>query len=517
MAQVISQIFDESSTVVNSFIDQNMVSDSINELSHIVVNMSNEIKGVYDEYATNYIVQVKTKNMIEFSLENILNGYLRNGRQSKIGRFVIITEEKDVSAIFYLMWGFFITDVAVLYYDEANENFILHTSNPFLRENKCGFEANQIQSQKCSSDTVIIFPEVIKNYNECFCTYGVNDLETINEITPLTSSLKLTLTTIQSILNLTIEFIKIAPDEHDYYKFKIRHYFTRSLFDFTSDDMTNIFFYDDYLWFGVKAEKRLNTFFIPFTIKTWFLILIVFVLILLIWWQGLVLQKLKAHKHQMLFESFSQITSLLFGVGLRVIPKPICIRCIISFYLFYIIHIQTAYTSDMINNLVVPQYEHVINNAEDLAKSDIPIFIQNVERDAYFTEDVENFDMYNKIKRKLIPIQDIKDTKNYTFEKFFVFLQKHSHTMKNSNAKKTINSFVSNDISGSFRMTFFMKKYDVEDDEVDDGNEEIYEHIEEEEVNSMEYNEDIDVSCCAVDQTEDDYNRGESAVKYHLI
>ncbi|KAF5307024.1 hypothetical protein FQR65_LT07167 [Abscondita terminalis] len=460
VTQVISQIFDESSTVVNSFIDHNMISSTINELSHIEVNMSNEIKGVYDKYATNYILQAKTMNMINFSIENILNGYLHNWHQSNKRRFIIITEEKNIPEIFNLMWQVFIIDLVVVYYDDTIEKFITYTSNPFFTENKCGDKANKIQKQECGSGTVIIFPEIIKNYDKCSFIYGVLDIEDFrNNISPLISSIKLTLREIRNILNITIHFKELVTGEHDYIKYQTRHYFTSSYVELSWDSMTNVFFYDDLLWFGTKAEKHLNTFFAPFSIKTWILIFTVFALILLIWWQGLLLQKVHAHKLQKFFESFSQITSLLFGVALPVIPKLNYIKFIILFYLLYIIHIQTAYTSDMINNLVVPQYEHNINNIQDLAKSDIPIFIHSEEHDNYFNEDVDNFDLYNKIFKKLIVIKDMDDIKNYSFKKFFLFLPKYMHKLKTlSKTQKITNQFVSNDISGSYKIAFMMMR-----------------------------------------------------------
>ncbi|KAF5302068.1 hypothetical protein FQR65_LT08618 [Abscondita terminalis] len=428
--KVMSQIFDERSTVVNSFIDRNMITN-INEVSHIVVNISKEVKGVYDKYATSYILQAKTINMIRFSLDNILNGYLSNNwYQSKMGRFIIITEEKNISAVFEQMWAFLITDLVVLHHDDANEELIIYMSNQFLKENECGRKANKIEAQKCSSNINITFPKIIKNYNTCSFLYGVfYDLNFINEMTPLMLSIKLTLAEIKNMLNITIYLKKLAPNEHNTIKKQFRRYFTSSLIHFNSDVMTNIFFYDDLLWFGTKAGKRLNTFFVPFLIETWILIFVVFVLIVLIWRQGLVFQKLNINKIQALFNSFSQTSSLLFGVGLPVIPKPICIKFIILPYLFYIIHIQTAYTSDLTNNLVVPQYEHVINNVEDLAKSDVPIFILNKEHEAYFINDVENFDIYNKIRRKLIKIEDVGETENYNFKSFFVFLPKHLYNL----------------------------------------------------------------------------------------
>ncbi|KAF5277140.1 hypothetical protein FQR65_LT03846 [Abscondita terminalis] len=391
--KVMSQIFEKSSTVVNSFIDKNMITN-INDVSHIVVNISNDIKGAYDKYATNYIVQAKTINMIQFSLYNLLNGHLSNWHRSKWGKFIIITEEKNISAVFECVWNLLVTDLVVMFHDDVNANVIIYTSNQFTRENRCGSNANKIEAQKCSSDTNIIFPEIIKNYNNCSYIYGTyNGVKNINNITPLMYSTKLTLAEIENMLNISLYVKQLAPNQHDTIKGQYRRYFASFLIDHSLDGMTDIFFYDDILWFGTNAEKRLNTFFIPFSIKTWILILVVFVLILLIWRQGLMLQKLNNDKLQRLFESFSQTSSLLFGVGLPVIPKSICIKLIILPYLFYIIHIQTAYTSDLINNLVIPQYEGVINNAEDLAKSDIPILIFTTERKAYFIEDVENFDI----------------------------------------------------------------------------------------------------------------------------
>ncbi|KAF5302069.1 hypothetical protein FQR65_LT08619 [Abscondita terminalis] len=456
--KVMKQIFIDGSSVINVFMEGNMITIA-DEYPHVVVNISNEIHGVYDKHGNNFILQARTFDMIEHLIMSFLNHDLFTFRENVRGRFIVITQEKNISEVFLLMWELFAINSVVLYYDDADKDLIIYTSKPFSYPNNCATEVNEIHAEFCDSDFIIRFPKVIGDFGGCPFIFGTNNRENaLDEVNPFVYSLKSTLTEIQLMLNLTIQHVYVTADIHNRVKHTERHYFGSFLFQWnTADDRTDILFYDDLLWIGTKPEQRLNTIFTPFFMETWILIVVAFVFVLVIWWRGLLLEKFKNNQLQALSQSFSEISSLLFGVGISVLPKLTSLKILILFYFIYIIHIQTAYTSDMINTLVVPQYEHVVSNVHDLVKSGIPTLIQDHYHEIFFSSDLEDFHVYNEIKRNLIHVYTYDEVKNYSKQKLFIVLPKHAYMfIFNRNPKKITNKFISNDITGSLRVSFFM-------------------------------------------------------------
>ncbi|KAF5277805.1 hypothetical protein FQR65_LT03786 [Abscondita terminalis] len=433
------------------------IMSSIEEYPSIVVNASKKVKGVFENYETNFVMQANTVLTMNQLLMTLLYDKSRSSENVRMGRFLIITQLKNTKQLFWLMWFYRIPYVAVLYYGdtEKNEDLMIHIANPYWTENKCGHEVNKIELHKCNSDNTITFTKIIQEYLCTFIMGWNGDLKTTNRIQVFTISM---VSHIASILHANLSITPLTEEQHKNLSEEYSHYFVPSVFNVEADvSRTKIFFYDDIIWFGTKAEKSIITFFIPFYAETWILIFVVFVLVLIIWWQGLLLQHYSNYKVQMFFQSFSQIGSLLCGVSAPSIPKLVCLKILILFYTFYTIHIQTAYTSDMINNLVVPTYKNVINNVYDLADSDLPIFVAYNLFEQLFYADSENFQLYTKIKKKIIPYKDNKEVQNCNFKKFFVLTQRLIYVLKSTaKLKKLTNKFVSNDATGSLKLSFFV-------------------------------------------------------------
>ncbi|KAF5276952.1 hypothetical protein FQR65_LT16116 [Abscondita terminalis] len=404
--KIMTQIFSTDSTVINFFIEENIISN-IYDYPYVVVNASNEIIGVFENYETNFVMQANTILTMKHLLRTLIYDKSRTSENVRMGRFLIITRLKDTRELFWLMWSYRITHVVVIYYDEDEiEDLIIQTANPYWSENKCGSVVNKIQLYTCNTNDVITFPKIIRKYTQCTFLLGwVGDLEVLKSKHRFGSVIQSLVTQIISILHANLSIQAVDKEKHRILGVEYKYYFVTVIFNAqTYYTRTKVYFRDDIIWFGTQAEKSPNTFFIPFNTETWVLIFVVFVVVLIIWWQGLLLQNCNNCKYQIFFQSFSQIASLLFGVSIPIIPKLVCLKILILFYMIYVIHIQTAYTSDMINNLVVPSYEHVINNIYDLANSDLPIFVSVNYTDAMFGADVDNFYLYTKIKKKIISV-----------------------------------------------------------------------------------------------------------------
>ncbi|KAF5307090.1 hypothetical protein FQR65_LT07149 [Abscondita terminalis] len=454
---VITQIFHEDSMVMNLFLEKNMM-PNFKQHQYIVVNMSNNMQGTFGNYLTNYILQAKTIRTLQNLMLTFFQSSLWNEHNTRKRRFLIITQEKDIEQVFLFLWRGLLINAVVLHYENNrnNPNVKVYTSNPLTIENKCGDEVKKMQEQICSNNIGIAFSEIIKNYNQCTFVLGAGKGQPLELINPFTNTLRETLSGIHRMLNATIKVI-IESDfdrgQNLYKNYMFFNIFGRS----NTIESTNIFYYDDMVWFGSKAERRLNKFFEPFHTTTWILIFIVFVLVVLIWWLGLMLQQFDKCKLQALFDSFSQVSSLLFVVSLPAIPNSPSLKMFILFYFCYLIHIQTAYTSDTIHNLVSPSYEDIIKNVQVLADSKYPIVIEKTEYLYHFGREVPNFNIYNKINKKLIIFEHPDEITKYNFTKLFIVTPKcrYSYTYKVT-VKKVTNTFISNDITGSFKLSFYM-------------------------------------------------------------
>ncbi|KAF5276953.1 hypothetical protein FQR65_LT16117 [Abscondita terminalis] len=443
--KIMAQIFNNDSTVINVFIEENIISN-ISDHPYIVINASEEIIGVIKNYENNFILQANTMPIMIQMLSILLYNNFETRDNVRMGRFLIITRLKDPRQLFYVMWYCHIPHVVVLCYDdtEKNEDLDIYIANPHCTENKCGHAINKVELHKCNSDEAIAFPKTILKYGFCTFLFGwTGDLYHFNTKSRIEKFIKSTLVEISRILRAKITIVPVTEEKNYNLSLKYINYFFMSLFNMDTDfGRTKIFFHHDIVWF-----------------ETWVLIFVVFVLVLLIWWQGLLLKNLKNYKVQTFCQSFSQIASLLFGVSIPMIPKLVCLKILVLFYFIYIIHIQTAYTSDMINNLVIPSYKNVINNVYDLADSDLPIFVDRNFSDELFYADTENFSLYSKIKNKVITYQDSKEVQNSNYKRFFVITLNTLYTLRSKDKiKKIRNTFTNNDVTGNMKLSFFIYK-----------------------------------------------------------
>ncbi|KAF5301308.1 hypothetical protein FQR65_LT08927 [Abscondita terminalis] len=91
----------------------------------------------------------------------------------------------------------------------------------------------------------------------------------------------------------------------------------------------------------------------------------------------------------------------------------------------YSVHIQTAFTSNLINILTLPQYEKPIGSLEELLNRNISIYVTMNYYTPYFNEDWPEDILYTKIQKKILLYGDklfetfINDMNTYVNKSFF--------------------------------------------------------------------------------------------------
>ncbi|KAK4878753.1 hypothetical protein RN001_011259 [Aquatica leii] len=150
---------------------------------------------------------------------------------------------------------------------------------------------------------------------------------------------------------------------------------------------------------GGDTISPIKTLFIIFKIEVWIMIIVSLGLTTLALWLIFSFDKKQFSIFKFADIWFNVFLATIWGYFVAV-PKNIKARYIIMCYLVYQIHIQTGFTSNLVNVLTTPQYEPGIQNLEELVKSNLSI-ITTPFSENYFTHVEKSNSIYSKIKKQL--------------------------------------------------------------------------------------------------------------------
>ncbi|KAF5301865.1 hypothetical protein FQR65_LT08697 [Abscondita terminalis] len=283
------------------------------------------------------------------------------------------TSANTIKIAFELLWKCNFFNVVVIGYGENFHPSLIY-SDEFAIANECGRKFENYVIGDCNSTRKHQFPNVLRKYPNCNVLYG--NLESwmhYKELKETYVTFRF-LQTIAYALNMSFSrhHYKINFTDGSYLAiYKTNNYKS----DLSIKDAT-VFYYEDMVW-NVPAPKRISPLAvlkITFKPLLWLFVVLAFFSTSTLWW---LLGKLLKEHHNSYFEVFFGVYSItLFGLSLRV-PRTWALRYAFITYVIYAIHIQTAFTSNLIQILTVAQYEPRINSLQDLAESDLPILIRD--------------------------------------------------------------------------------------------------------------------------------------------
>ncbi|KAF5299458.1 hypothetical protein FQR65_LT01038 [Abscondita terminalis] len=448
-------MLDSKSTLIYVFNDYNYLTDDL-ENPQIKINARYPIHGKQEIQRCNYIFQGKTLGIVQDNINSIALGKMWNVKDAKRNKFIFIVENGNKFDIFTVLWKNWILDFVVIYVEKSGIKVL--TSDPLTSINECGQQCHTYKEQSCFDVTPITFQQIITNYNKCLIIFA--SLDPVYAVkNKYGKTVDLIAKLVETILNASV--IQIHTNEQNYIKdtqFGIELY--EDLYGFDSDG-TDVFFYDDFVWISSEPDARelLTNFFCAFSLLVWIMIIIVLILVIVAW---CIIEycQIGAFACTNWYEICFFGISLMFGVSISKIPKMTSLKILLASYLIYILHIHTAYTSDIIDNLVVPKFDDLINSIEELADSDVPVIIGHISTSYYFLEDYENFTLYNNIKKKLVLVKEYSPEYYKNYKKFFIvalrsmfFLEWGRQNLYTKNDKFR-SHFFSTEITGSYRSVF---------------------------------------------------------------
>ncbi|KAF5271082.1 hypothetical protein FQR65_LT00501 [Abscondita terminalis] len=281
---------------------------------------------------------------------------------------VYITPIKDVNDVprwFASLWSNGFENIALIVY---GTNFIpkIFYSDPFAPASRCKQIVGDLSIGDCASKTKYQFNKGrLRKYHYCTLAVNVNDddfrwFKKYARVTQLVHILK----NAEIHLNISIRSSYTTQDAiFKIFQSKMNYFLSRTC-------VMTPYFRNDIVYVvpPPKLIPRMIVLKIVFKPNLWVAVCVVFLCSSVVWW---LFDKyyLKKSTSSAIFDVFS----ITLSGSIDKVPLQSPLRLIFVAYVIYSIHIQTAFTSNLVTLLTIPQYESHIRTLEELADSNLPI------------------------------------------------------------------------------------------------------------------------------------------------
>ncbi|KAB0791988.1 hypothetical protein PPYR_13949 [Photinus pyralis] len=350
--------------------------------------------------------------------------------------FLIITKDlKMLTDLFFYMWQRGLIYVALMITHENAALTTLHTAFPFGPNQEIQWEMQFCEDPQMRN--TILKP--IKNYNR-FVSYLMEPSITTWENSRIN---KLATVSKRPALFLNQHVFGITP--YDLFSLKI-------------SGVTKPHLRGEWVWMVPQPKQIVGPaiFIRRFEVEVWIGTVCAFLGLTFVLW--LALRK-------------SDVTKICLDVFLLTIfglidkmPTTAMLRYVILLYIIYSIHIQTAYISNLVPSLTLPQYEKGIRTIEDLANSKFPIYDTESETDRSdiipANDTTSKKALRSRINQKIIYLKldenmlfdMLKEWNNFSF-KATSFRVEQFETVRNYTIPNTI---IDNAFSGLIQISYTM-------------------------------------------------------------
>ncbi|KAF5301867.1 hypothetical protein FQR65_LT08699 [Abscondita terminalis] len=304
---------------------------------------------------------------------NLLTPFI-NWPQENIFLLVVrILGANSIRYAFEWLWKCNFFNVVVIGYNENYQPTLIY-SDQFATSNECGRKFKNYVTGDCNSTSKHKFPNLFRKYPNCNIVYG--DIETwryYEDLKETYVSFKFLKTTAYALnMSFLYNHDKIKAEEGSY----LAVFKSSNDNSFFSIKNSVVYYYEDMVW-NVPPPKRISSLAvlkITFKPLLWLFVVLAFFSTSTLWW---LLEKVLKEDSRSCFDVFFGVYSITLLGSIQRVPKIWALRYTFIAYVIYAIHIQTAFTSNLIQILTIAQYEPQINNLQDLADSNLSILVRD--------------------------------------------------------------------------------------------------------------------------------------------
>ncbi|KAF5301872.1 hypothetical protein FQR65_LT08704 [Abscondita terminalis] len=406
---------------------------------------ANEVANIFSNNQN--IVAHFTKDEELWKIIDLLTIFKKWPQKNTILFVIICTNANTIKNVFKWLWSYNILNVVAICYDYSL-NPTLFYSDQFV--NNCGRQCEEFVVGDCNSTRKHLFPNTFRKYPNCNIV-----LENFAASYPHPNEKDLGVTLF--LMETTAHTLN-ASVWYDFSSIDVPHLMIRrrTVQSAIVRTTTIPLYYDDIVW-SVPAPKRIpptTVLKIVFKPLLWISVVLTFFLTSMAWWlcKKFLNSSTGAAWCDVLLDLYS-IT--LFG-STKSVPIEWVLRFVFLAYVIYAIHIQTAFTSNLVQILTIPQFYPPIRNLEELADSNMTILIKTDIYNWLKTIEINN-SVYQKIHEKfdILPDYDfyemLLNTDQIDCSMFLVHdYLKHFESYFN----KSFHYFVDNTFSGTIRYVY---------------------------------------------------------------
>ncbi|KAF5297968.1 hypothetical protein FQR65_LT09879 [Abscondita terminalis] len=352
----------------------------------------------YRNFSHNYVIRADYYKNLAKALTSLAVSGLWNNKLMRQGKFILITLDENLQHKVTLFWKLGIINLIILLYDSEDSMAVL-TSDPQAPSNDCGLMLKEfLNFDDCFASTRIQLPKILRKFTNCNVTYWTSTIDRSNSV-KLFASIRFLLDLMDKTQNVSVTTISsIRPN-----------LFTMSVHlrsSFDNFEYTSTFFSDRMVWIVPFPPLIPNIKLIGIIFKdiVWIFVVIAFIVTSSIW--CLIIRLLKRTLN--VGNTFLKVFSITLFGHVDKFDLICSLRILFLAYVLYSIHIQTAFSSKLIEILTVAQYERAIATLTELSDSDVKIFVNEATFTHFFQHENLNRTLYDKIRNKFI-VQNSKD------------------------------------------------------------------------------------------------------------
>ncbi|KAF5277252.1 hypothetical protein FQR65_LT00360 [Abscondita terminalis] len=428
IAKTVEKVFAENQSVIYVYYEIMSIPET-NPRILLDLNFPFYMASTYKNYHYNYIIHGEDMKRFRRAFDVLVQYHLWTLKQTSEGKLLLVTSEKDLEEIVVFIWKVGVINLVVLVYDTSGATRVF-TSDPQAPENNCGLSLKKCLSVvDCFSSTPILFPKIFRKYTNCKITSVVPTADEL-EIRKIT-----VFKTIHFILDLIVErfnaSLKNAIPTDVAYQLGL-HYIVLKEYTLLPNYYITLPFFDDNMVWMVPFAQRISlvqSFQKIFKKIVWVYILVAFVGASLTWW---LITKVSNGTSSISKVFLKMLSITLFGFVDK-FGMGLSMRCLFLTYVLYSIHNQMGFTSRLIENLITSHYGSRINNLDELANSNISIYVSDSYYQKFFEHGKLNGTLYNKIRARLVKLPQLDYPNiignNHTYIKSGSLLTKSEYEM----------------------------------------------------------------------------------------
>ncbi|KAF5300315.1 hypothetical protein FQA39_LY11172 [Lamprigera yunnana] len=400
--------------------------------TQVIVNRRKPMKGL-QFYSRYYILQAKNELLLDLIMEMFS---IWNIDTSNFTKFLIIAPISRINLKSLRNAG--VRNIAFFNYTNK-----IYTCDPYHQHNQCGQMCNYLVEHQCNTNK-IRYETDNRSFKSCsihFITPYTN-----NDVLPQNLITRLILREFANYLGLSINILKkFSPKSIDA---SLLLFFTHEDGDFHKSDSI---FTDSFGWVTfVNKIRPTQILQYIFERKVWILIGVTFFSISIMWCLMVTITTNKRN----VSTSFINVLALTLVGCMPSLPQMRPLKCLIFFYLVFVVIIHATFKTNLAQLLTADQYHSRIKSLKDLVDSDMPVCSSQYIIKRYFNQTIKEDSTYTKIQRKM-RTNSISKYGNCTY---LMFLQE-IHALKHYNGDYKMDYFANNRLTGDLKYRFVVSKH----------------------------------------------------------